>query len=188
MKICGLDEVGRGALAGPLVAGATVLSTQCSVLRINDSKKLNRLQREEIFRQLVEAGAEYRVETISARQINNRGMRWANREIFRRLIRKIEADKFIVDGNLKLGRMKNKNVKCVVAADASRKCVMAASIIAKVIRDEHMRKLHKEHRVYGWDKNAGYGTREHVEAIKKFGTVKYHRDVWVRTVQKNHFL
>jgi ribonuclease HII len=185
MKICGLDEVGRGSLAGPLVAVATVLSTQCSVLKINDSKKLNKRQREKVYRELMDSGVEYRVETITARQINSRGMGWANKEIFRRLIKNIEAEKYIVDGNLKLGILKNKNVKCVIRADATRKCVMAASIIAKVTRDEHMRRLHEEHEVYGWDRNAGYGTKSHIEAIKKYGTAKYHRDVWVRTVMKN---
>lgn len=188
MRICGLDEVGRGALAGPLVAAATILNSQTSILNLKDSKKLNSKQRERIYKYLERAGVECRVETISARQINSRGMGWANREIFRRLIKKTEAEKFIVDGNLKLGSIKNKKIKCVIRADATRKCVMAASIIAKVVRDEQMKKLHEEHRMYGWDRNAGYGTREHIEAIRKYGTVKYHRDVWVRTVMKNYFL
>ncbi len=111
-------------------------------------------------------------------------MGWANKEIFKRLIKILEADKYIVDGNLKI-KVRNKNVKSVIDADASRKCVMAASVIAKVTRDKLMRQLHNEYPNYGWEKNMGYGTKIHIEAIRKYGAVKYHRDVYVTTALNN---
>jgi ribonuclease HII len=180
MKVCGLDEVGRGPLAGPLVAAAIILNSQCSMLNLKDSKKLSRKQREKLFKAITESGSITKIETISSRQINNRGIGWANREIFRRLINVISADKYIVDGNLKI-EVKNKNIKSIVKADATRKCVMAASIIAKVTRDRIMNDLHHEFPKYGWNVNMGYGTRNHIAAIKEFGTVRYHRDIYVTT-------
>ncbi|KKT58839.1 MAG: Ribonuclease HII [Candidatus Amesbacteria bacterium GW2011_GWB1_47_19] len=182
MSICGLDEAGRGALAGPLVAAATVLNSQCSVLKLNDSKRLNKRQRERLYQQIIDSGAEVAVEIITARQINNRGMGWANKEVFKKLIKKIDADKYIVDGNLRIRvNGKSNRIKSVIKADETRKCVMAASIMAKVVRDEYMKKLHDKHMIYDWDKNAGYGTKKHIEAIKEFGMIHYHRSVWVTT-------
>ncbi len=192
MRVCGMDEVGRGSLAGPLVAAAAVLKCGRSrkftdvVYKLKDSKKLTRRKREQICLTLLECGIEYRVEIISARQINNRGIGWANKEIFRRLIKKIPADKYIVDGNLRiLAKSIKGEIKSVVKADNTRKCVMAAAIIAKVFRDDLMRNLHGQYPRYGWSTNAGYGTQQHIEAIKEFGTVKYHRDVYVESVLKN---
>lgn len=186
MRICGLDEVGRGALAGPLVAASAIINHQCPIPNLRDSKKLNKAQRERIYRQLMRTGTEYRIEIITARQINNRGMGWANKEIFRRLIKKIEADKYIVDGPTSLwgkhrASLGVKNVKCLIKADATRKCVMAASIIAKVTRDRMMQELHQKHNKYGWNLNAGYGTKSHILAIRENGTVEYHRSVYVTT-------
>jgi ribonuclease HII len=182
MIICGLDEAGRGALAGPLVAAGVILNSKFKKynIELKDSKKLNRQQRERIFKAIVASGSTLGTEIITARQINNRGIGWANMEIFKRLIKKIQADKYIVDGNLRI-HQRDKNVRCVIKADATRKCVMAASIIAKVTRDRLMQELHGEHPKYGWRMNAGYGTNYHITAIKESGVVRYHRSVFVTT-------
>lgn len=180
MRICGLDEVGRGVLAGPLVACAVILNNQIPITKLNDSKKLNSKLREKIFAEIINSGAEIVIEEMTVRSINNRGIGWANKEIFKRLINKINAQKYIIDGNLKI-KMRSKNIKCVIKADNSRKCVMAASIIAKVTRDRYMLKLHCGHVNYGWDKNKGYGTKKHIEAIRKFGMIKHHRKMFVNT-------
>ena len=181
MIICGLDEAGRGPLAGPLVAAAVILNSRRVIKNLNDSKKLNSKQREVLYKKINDSGAVVGVEIITARQINNRGIGWANKEIFKRLIRRVSANKYIVDGNLKIN-LKNKHIVSVIGADATRKCVMAASIIAKVTRDQIMRDLHKEYPNYGWEINMGYGTREHILALKQYGVVRYHRDVYVTTV------
>lgn len=180
MITCGMDEVGRGALAGPLVAAATVLSAQRKVLRLNDSKKLTPEKRNKIYKRIVLSGAVIAVEEISVSLINKHGIGWANKEIFKRLARKIPADKYIADGNLKLG----KKIKSIIKADGKIPEVMAASIIAKVWRDKLMTRLHDEYPNYGWKSNKGYGTKYHIAAIREHGVTKYHRRKFVETAIK----
>lgn len=183
MIICGMDEVGRGSLAGPIVAAAVVLNEQFRMynLQLKDSKKLTEKQRNKIYKQLVNAGAIFAVEMISVRLINTKGIGWANKEVFRRLIKRVAADKYIVDGNLKI-----KGAISMVKADSKVPEVMAASIIAKVTRDEQMIRLHDEHQAYGWKSNKGYGTRYHIAAIKEYGSTRYHRSLFVRTALLPH--
>lgn len=179
MIICGMDEVGRGALAGPLVAAATILSPQRTTLKLNDSKKLTAKQRNKIYEKIKKSGAVIAVEEISARQINKRGMGWANKEIFKRLTRKIPADKYIADGNLKIS-----GITSITKADSKIPEVMAASIIAKVFRDRIMDHLHGQCPKYGWRSNKGYGTKYHIATIREHGVTKYHRSVFVKTALK----
>lgn len=181
MIICGMDEVGRGALAGPLVAVATIFNVQCSVFNLKDSKKLTPENRARIYKRIIKSGAVIAVEIISARQINTKGMGWANKEIFRRLRKKIPADKYIADGNLKIA-----GITSIVKADTKIPEVMAASIMAKVFRDRIMDHLHHHFDRYGWQSNKGYGTKYHISAIREHGVTKYHRSKFVSTALKNH--
>lgn len=177
MIICGMDEVGRGSLAGPLVAAVVILDKDTKLIkRLRDSKELTRRQRTKIYEKIKKSGAVIAVEIISARQINTRGMGWANKEVFRRLKKKIPADKYIADGNLKI-----RGIKSVVKADTKIPEVMAASIIAKVFRDRIMDHLHEQFPKYGWQSNKGYGTKYHIAAIREYGTTKYHRSRFVAT-------
>jgi len=186
--ICGLDECGRGAWAGPLVAAGVVLSKSANQLtnKLKDSKKLNERQRKNIYKLILKHAKVVEVEIISTLQINNQGIGWANKEIFRRLIRKIEAHKYIVDGNLKFGRIKNKKdkVKSMIKADSIIAEVMAASIVAKVTRDKLMHELHMKYPRYGWISNVGYGTKVHLKAISEQGICRFHRGVFVTTALK----
>lgn len=198
--VCGLDEAGRGAWAGPLVAAAVILShspTKISKIAkspLKDGKLLNRQQRQRIYSALKKVRANICVEVISIRSINNHGIGWANREIFRRLIRKVAADKYIVDGNLKIGRIKGKTgrINSVVNADATIPEVILAGIVAKVERDKLMRQLHQQFPHYGWRNNAGYGTKSHLKAIIAYRQTYYHRSIFVttglRNGEKNNYL
>ncbi len=187
--ICGLDEAGRGALAGPLAASAVILpyrykhiSRQVNV-PLRDSKLLNSRQREKLYRTLKKSKAVIFTEFISVRRINNHGIGWANKEIFRQLIKKIEADQYIIDGRLKIGRIKDKSAKIrsVVNADATLPPVIFAGIVAKVERDKLMKTLHRQFRRYGWKINKGYGTKKHLLALQKYGMVYLHRSIFVTT-------
>jgi ribonuclease HII len=186
---CGLDEVGRGPLAGPLVAAAVVLppdlifSEAFPQLRFDDSKKLNSRQREAAADAIREVALALTVEAISVDEINAQGIGWANRTALERLIMRVDADRYTVDGNLKLANLgrKTKHVRCVVRADGSDQAVIAASIIAKVTRDRIMRDLHLDFPVYGWDHNMGYGTQAHVAALREYGSCAHHRQRFVTT-------
>jgi ribonuclease HII len=193
-RICGIDEAGRGALAGPLVAAAVIL--HCSLnkvsrlakTKIRDGKLLDPLARRRIYTALRKLKAEISLEVISSRKINNRGIQRANREAIRSLIKRVEANWYIVDGKLKLGRIagKTSRVRSIVDADATIPEVILAGIVAKVERDKIMSALHKQFPHYGWHANAGYGTRKHIEAIQIHSMTYYHRSIFVTTALRNH--
>lgn len=186
MVVCGLDECGRGSLAGPLVAAAVVLDKKIDGL--NDSKKLSASFRKTMYGRLVNTGSIILVAGISVPEINAKGVGWANKEIFRTLIEEIEADLFVVDGRLRIYQTsKDEKVRSVVKADTVIPEVMAASVVAKVTRDDMMNKLAKKYPAYGWDTNVGYGTKYHIQAIAKYGWVKHHRTVFVRTALGGYF-
>lgn len=187
--VCGIDEAGRGAWAGPLVAAAVIL--RCSITqvaksantKIKDGKLLLPQNRQKIVTALNKLKAQIIVEVISSRQINNRGIAFCNREILRRLIRSVPADKYIVDGKLKLGRINGKThkIQTLVDADATVPQVILAGIVAKVERDKIMRKLHRQFPKYNWKKNKGYGTKSHLEAISKYNVTHVHRSIFITT-------
>ena len=189
MRVCGIDEAGRGALAGPLIAAAVMLPCSIHNLRrvsktpIRDGKTLSKLQRTRIYQTLKKLDAEMHVEIISTRRINNRGIQRANREAIRGIIKRVDADRYIVDGRIRLGRIrgKTKTVQTMVDADATIPEVILAGIVAKVERDAIMNELDRTYPHYHWRFNAGYGTRQHCEAIVQYGTVHYHRSIFVTT-------
>lgn len=188
LLICGLDEAGRGALAGPLVAAAVVFPkktmktvTRRLGFRPRDGKTLSALQRKKIYTALKRMRATIAVEVITVRSINNHGIGWANREIMRRLIKRVEADRYIVDGRLRIGRIGKKEIKSVAHADATVPEVICAGIVAKVERDRLMQTLHREFPKYKWKLNAGYGTKEHIHAIQIYSVTHYHRSIFVTT-------
>jgi ribonuclease HII len=188
-QVCGLDEAGRGPLAGPLVAAAVVFAPGFVFadtfpgLKFGDSKKMSARQREAAVKFIHEFALVVAVEVIPVEDINTQGIGWANRAVFERLILAVEAQRYIVDGNLKLSNLgrKARRVRSVVRADQSEQAVSAASIIAKVTRDGIMRDLHEHFPIYGWDHNAGYCTPEHLAALRSYGACQHHRRQFVAT-------
>ncbi len=187
MLLCGLDEAGRGPLAGPLVAAAVILPENLAFtarfpkVRFGDSKKLSMRQREAAFELIAQNALALKVEIISVADIDQNGIGWANKAIFQRLINLIDADRYVVDGNLKLKVPYGKDVQSVIRADQTEQAVSAASIVAKVTRDRIMRELHEQHPLYHWDTNRGYGTDEHIAAIRLYGLTTEHRRQFVTT-------
>jgi ribonuclease HII len=187
--VCGLDEVGRGPLAGPLLAAAVVFAIDYSFtaahpdIALRDSKLLSTRQREKAYKLIEAAAIDVQFEVIGVDEINAKGIGWANRAVFERLIARVEADSYIVDGNLKLNHLGDKRarVRAVVRADQTEQVVAAASILAKLKRDWMMGALHKSYPAYGWDRNKGYGTPAHIAALREHGPCRLHRAKFVET-------
>ena len=185
----GLDEVGRGAFAGPLVAAAVMLPADVQrqlgehALLLRDSKTLNRMERELMAERIAELAQTVRTVTVSTAEINEHGVGWANREAFRRLIEAIEAPAYVVDGRVAppVSAARASRLLVLPRADATVRAVAAASIVAKVYRDRLMRELHERWPLYGWARNVGYGTPQHITAIEQHGTTPEHRTAFVRT-------
>lgn len=175
--VCGLDEVGRGPLAGPVVAACVVIPKDKRNLdfvdAIKDSKKLSAKKREELYEQITQHFF-YSISELSPEEIDSLNILQASLEAMRRAHTKIKGIQHaLVDGN------KTANLSCaqttVVKGDSKSKSIAAASIIAKVHRDRIMKNLAKEFPEYGWDKNSGYPTAQHREALLNHGITPHHR-------------
>lgn len=177
--VFGIDEVGRGSFAGPLVASSVYFEKEHEwFLNIKDSKLLTAKKRNELAKLIIE-NSFYFTEEIGVNVINKIGIGKANKLAFANLITKIKnkfKDKnicFLIDGNNL--DLKTKNIKFIVSGDSKHISIAAASIIAKVYRDNLMRKLDKKYPKYSFAKNKGYGTKTHRESLKKHGLSSVHR-------------
>lgn len=172
---CGVDEAGRGCFAGPVFAAAVILPVKFYHPLLNDSKQLNAAQRN-ILRPIIEAESiAFAVARVCNREIDSINILQASYKAMHLALDglKVKADLLLIDGN----RFKPYHIPhvCVVKGDATYASIAAASILAKTHRDEYMQQVHHEYSLYGWDSNKGYGTREHREAIRKWGFTPYHR-------------
>jgi ribonuclease HII len=170
--LAGADEAGRGALAGPLVAAAVVLG-EGEISGINDSKLLRPELRERIFGALLCRAEAVSIVSFPAWWIDRHGVGLANREALTRALGSLKAKAGcgLADGNLALGP----EVECLPRADARSAAVAAASVVAKVVRDDAMRALSESHTGYGFGRNRGYGTPEHRLALSELGPCRVHR-------------
>ena len=176
MKIlAGVDEVGRGSLIGPVYAAAVILNDSINKKLLKDSKSLTKDKREELYKYIKENSI-WAIGQASIKEIEKINILHSSFLSIKRAIQKLKKKPSLVliDGN-KLPNLKNYNLKYVIKGDQKISSISAASIIAKVSRDKFITKLSKEFNGYGWDTNSGYGTKEHLKAIKKFGITKYHR-------------
>ncbi|MGH2514648.1 MAG: ribonuclease HII [Ktedonobacterales bacterium] len=188
-RCCGLDEVGRGALAGPLVAAAVILPERFAehlgalAPFLRDSKTVPAPRRAALAERIHELALAVELVAIAVPLINRYGIGWANREAFRRLISQLDADEYVVDGRVRppAPPERQARVRCLVKADALVPAVSAASLVAKVYRDTLMRELHERHPAFAWNKNAGYGTPAHLAALREHGPCVEHRTLFVTT-------
>ena len=173
--IAGVDEVGRGSLMGPVYAAAVILNKSINKKILKDSKTLTKNKREELDNYIKENSI-WAIGQASTKEIEEINILQASLLSMKRAIIKLskKPSLVLVDGN-KLPNLKNYKLKYVIKGDQKIPSISAASIIAKVARDKFITKLSKKFTNYEWDKNSGYGTKEHIKAIKKFGVTKYHR-------------
>jgi ribonuclease HII len=176
--ICGVDEAGLGAWAGPLVVASCLFLDRVlpqGLLLIDDSKKLTRPKRECIFEEISSCpGIRYKFSVIGEEIIYDVGLVGAWRKGVVESVSSLGATVCLLDG---IRKASIPNIKCVpiVKGDQKSFSIAAASIIAKVTRDRIMQGVHREFPVYGFDRNVGYGTSEHMKSISKFGICKRHR-------------
>ncbi len=170
-RVVGIDEAGRGPLAGPVVTGACLLPKDFDVPGVNDSKKLTEKQRERIYSLLTtHSEVEWAIGIADARLIDEINILQATIYAMREAAEKLSPDFLLVDG-LSLGDRSEKIIK----GDQRSLSIAAASIIAKVTRDEMMRKAHLRWPEYGFAKHKGYGTKLHLEALREHGPCEIHR-------------
>ena len=175
MIVAGVDEVGRGALAGPVTAGAVVLSVETRIEGLNDSKKLSHEARETVAARIREQAVAWCVAHASAAEIDALGIAPATRLAWRRALEGlgVRVDHVLVDGNDARGL--GSAVTPVVRGDSLVACIAAASVIAKVARDALMAELAPQYPGYGFDGNRGYGSADHMERLLLVGPSKVHR-------------
>ncbi len=179
--ICGIDEVGRGPLAGPTVAGAVILPKDCIIYYINDSKKLSEKRREELYDEIMDKAVAVSTGIVDVDSINETdNISISVHEAMRQAIDKLEVkpDLLLVDA-VKIPDVTIKQVP-IVKGDAKSISIAAASIIAKVTRDRMMVELDEKYPGYGFKDNKGYGTKEHISALKTLGKTPIHRDKFIR--------
>ena len=174
MITAGVDEVGRGCLAGPVVSAAVVLKKSINLNLLKDSKKISFNKREEISEH-IKKNSYYALGIASVEEILNLNILQASLLSMKRAILKLEIKPglTLIDGNFAPKGLKN--YKTIINGDEKIKVISAASIIAKVYRDRFMIRLSKKFSNYAWDRNFGYGTKAHFESLKKFGVTSHHR-------------
>lgn len=178
--VAGVDEAGRGPLAGPVVAAAVIVDSNLIFDGINDSKKLSASKREKLYDLIIEHYS-FGIGEASVSEIDEVNILEATKLACIRAVKnlKTKPDIVLVDGNMKFDDMRYKSI---IKGDNLSISIAAASIIAKVYRDRMMKALSDKHPEYLWRQNSGYGTAAHINAIKKYGVTAYHRSKFIRSI------
>lgn len=181
--ICGVDEAGRGPLAGPVYAAAVILPPECAIEGLDDSKKISEKKREALFDVIIEKAVAYCVASANVDEIEKFNILNATFIAMRRAVDglKIRPDLALVDGNR--APSLECDVRTIVKGDSKSASISAASILAKVSRDRYMLELDKKVPQYCFAKHKGYGTKLHYEKIREFGVSEYHRPSFLKTMK-----
>lgn len=178
--IAGIDEAGRGPLAGPVVAASVIFDPAVTISKVNDSKKVCESLREELYLEITEKAISWSVSAVSHLEIDRINILQASLLAMKNSFESLGVvpDLAIIDGN----KVFNSSVpaRAIVKGDGKSFCIAAASIIAKVTRDRLMKELSELYPEYMWHKNKGYGTREHIRALMEFGASPYHRKTFLK--------
>jgi ribonuclease HII len=178
--ICGVDEAGRGPLAGPVYAAAVILPENTVIDGLNDSKKLTEKKREELFDVIRDRALDFGIASASQQEIDDVNILNAVYLAMNRAVRQMRTapDLLLIDGN------RDKGIegpsRCVVKGDATCACIAAASVLAKVSRDRFMYEMAERFPQYGFEKHKGYGTALHYEKLREFGPCELHRKSFLR--------
>lgn len=178
--ICGIDEAGRGPLAGPVVAGAVILPKDARIMYINDSKKLSEKRREELFDIIMEKAVSVGVGIVDAARIDEINILQATYEAMRQAVNKLEPQPdILLNDAVTIPGLAMKQVP-IIKGDAKSISIACASVIAKVTRDRMMYEYDKLYPEYGFAKHKGYGTAQHIGAVKEFGASPIHRLTFIK--------
>ncbi len=174
-KVCGIDEAGRGPLAGPVVVAACIMPPFLRIDGINDSKQLTEKKREELYKIIVKEALAYSVVFINEKEIDELNILNATKKGMLKALDelKVKPDYVLIDA-VKLDELKIES-KAIIHGDALSASIAAASILAKVSRDHYMEAMDKKYPNYGFARHKGYGTKAHLEALEKYGPCKIHR-------------
>lgn len=177
--ICGIDEAGRGPLAGPVVAGAVILPKGCRILYLNDSKKLTEKRREELFDEIKEKAVCWGVGIVSPARIDEINILQATYEAMRDAVSQLDpAPNLLLNDAVTIPQVNIPQVP-IIKGDAKSLSIAAASVLAKVTRDRLMKEYDKVMPEYGFSSHKGYGSAAHIEALKKYGPSPIHRKSFI---------
>lgn len=185
--ICGIDEAGRGPLAGPVVAGAVVLPADCQILYLNDSKKLTKRRRELLYDEIMEKAVAVGVGTVSHTRIDEINILQATYEAMRQAVDQLGVTPgILLNDAVTIPGVTVKQVP-IIKGDAKSVSIAAASVIAKVTRDRMMAALDEKYPGYGFASNKGYGSAAHMAALREYGPCEIHRKTFIRNyLERTH--
>lgn len=186
--ICGVDEVGRGPLAGPVVAAAVIFPKGAAIPYVNDSKKLTESKREALFNHIMCEAISVGFGSVDNNKIDKINILQATFEAMKQAVSElnVKPDIILVDGNKTIPDMDIKQ-QAVIKGDAKSFSIAAASIVAKVIRDRYMKEMDNKYPMYDFASNKGYGSQKHLLGIKEFGISPIHRKTFVHTVEDDEY-
>jgi len=179
-NVCGIDEVGRGPLAGPVVAGAVILPKDCQILYLNDSKKLTEKRRELLYDEIMEKAVAVGIGIVGQQRIDEINILQATYEAMRQAVEKLSVrPDVLLNDAVTIPGLTQKQVP-IIKGDAKSLSIAAASVVAKVTRDRMMAALDEKYPGYGFASNKGYGSAAHIAALRELGPCELHRRTFIR--------